>query len=846
MGLIPWGSKVPGIRLEKAQERGITLQQLYQLRNLVQSLCKVKLIRHTRHKQEHVTWAELDMYVICDEVIKKAIWFADPGMRDSIEKGAHPQGYSWVEFVSSQPQKPKIYISHYWGGKFRDFMRMVSRIKFDERMSIKDTIWICTFALNQFGEDFGDSLMKSPFAVSLEASELVVFMIDREAKSLTRSWCGFELWLTADDDQKQLELYTPTGRIGSEKASSGPVFDALGHWNICETDSSQEADRRQIMNLIAGVDELTGIEVAQSGKALLKSGLKSLSDKRLVTGSARLSGTRSEFAHEAHLFQHYQHAFAKVSHVASSKAIRSLGDKSTKGGCVIEERSRRGITLGHLRSLARQVKHMCQRRKLRAPGSSTLLKWDTITTAEVVECVVKPASLEKKRSYVELVSTDPRGQPPYVQIAYCWNDPFCELMCAIEWQAEARSFGDSIPYALDFACINYAAEDECIKPRLSRTTSMMCGQECNRLLVVKGFDQDWVMGALLQATNENRYIDVGSNSGILSFDDPFSDGSLEWGAFDSNLARQLCNLDLVNCQSCDQQGLSTILSEISTSFPGLPEKEAQLRFKLRVRRLAAGPVIRHAAYKNDAQTIRWVSEVPGLRLASKSLKGELGYTALHLAACTGQLDALRTLLEIKSDVNSEDLVGETPLHYAALSGSSAAVRMLLRAMADPGCESATGRTALQVASENAGGFLGVDNTRCVQLLEAAESLGRMLPSEESKQHHPKCSCRSCQGKNARKPTLLSSRSDRFRQSVTFSTKTGDAAPETIHEKESEQTESASGKSLSGRVAVLRHAPLSLRGDGDADSEVLVQEEFKEIAPSGPHLSHHKARCCNQM
>lgn len=30
--------------------------------------------------------------------------------------------YSWVEFVADEPQPAKIMFSHWWGGRFSDFM----------------------------------------------------------------------------------------------------------------------------------------------------------------------------------------------------------------------------------------------------------------------------------------------------------------------------------------------------------------------------------------------------------------------------------------------------------------------------------------------------------------------------------------------------------------------------------------------------------------------------------------------------------------------------------------------------------------------------------------------------
>ncbi len=59
-------------------------------------------------------------------------------------------------------------------------------------------IWICTFANNQFGEDFGPGLNASPFYKAIMTAEGgTVLIVDRDSSSLLRIWCGLELHLTS-------------------------------------------------------------------------------------------------------------------------------------------------------------------------------------------------------------------------------------------------------------------------------------------------------------------------------------------------------------------------------------------------------------------------------------------------------------------------------------------------------------------------------------------------------------------------------------------------------------------------------------------------------------------------
>lgn len=79
-----------------------------------------------------------------------------------------------------------------------------------------------------------------------------------------------------------------------------------------------------------------------------------------------------------------------------------------------------------------------------------------------------------------------------------------------------------------------------------------------------------------------------------------------------------------------------------------------------------------------------------------------GWTALHLAAFFGRLDAVQVLLDGSADVRavSRNSLANTPLH-AATAGKHAGVALaLLSRGADPGAIDAGGYTPLRIAQEN--------------------------------------------------------------------------------------------------------------------------------------------------
>merc|ERR1712107_96180 len=131
-----------------------------------------------------------NMYDIRDLVVKPVIKFVE-SKRDKCGQ------YSWVELVAREPQPPYMLVSHYWGGRFRDFMAAVDRVCTTNMLSTKKSMWVCTFANSQFGEEFGTRLVDSPFAQAVHAAAWgTILIVDRDAGSLKRSWCSVELLYT--------------------------------------------------------------------------------------------------------------------------------------------------------------------------------------------------------------------------------------------------------------------------------------------------------------------------------------------------------------------------------------------------------------------------------------------------------------------------------------------------------------------------------------------------------------------------------------------------------------------------------------------------------------------------
>ena len=80
-----------------------------------------------------------------------------------------------------------------------------------------------------------------------------------------------------------------------------------------------------------------------------------------------------------------------------------------------------------------------------------------------------------------------------------------------------------------------------------------------------------------------------------------------------------------------------------------------------------------------------LGDVERLRDADLSVRGDDGFTPLHLAAFFGGAEAVRTLLArgMPADADAENDIGVRPIHSAAAVGDHESVRALLEAGADP-------------------------------------------------------------------------------------------------------------------------------------------------------------------
>jgi uncharacterized protein len=90
-------------------------------------------------------------------------------------------------------------------------------------------------------------------------------------------------------------------------------------------------------------------------------------------------------------------------------------------------------------------------------------------------------------------------------------------------------------------------------------------------------------------------------------------------------------------------------------------------------------------------------EFLGIEVIDPNQPGALDNTLLHIAARTGTVDDIRTLVSSGTRINTPGDLGNTLLHEAALRGRLDSITELLQLGADPNLRNEFGQTPLEVA-----------------------------------------------------------------------------------------------------------------------------------------------------
>eukprot|EP00931_Biecheleriopsis_adriatica_P124358 TRINITY_DN9948_c0_g1_i4.p1 TRINITY_DN9948_c0_g1~~TRINITY_DN9948_c0_g1_i4.p1 ORF type:complete len:824 (-),score=147.49 TRINITY_DN9948_c0_g1_i4:137-2608(-) len=713
-------------RIANISDRGITVSQLRILSQFVVSLCKTRLLKHTSSRAHEdgrvgkcIHWRDVNLYDITDEVIKKVILHAKPTMLPE-RLSAGQQWCSWVEFVASHPQPAKIMFSHWWGGCFRDTMDMVNMLAKDKGLCASTAIWICTFANNQFGEAFGTRIMDTPFVKAVANAELTVLLVDRSAGSLSRTWCALELYRTAASS-KDLEVYTPLGKVGAGRASSGPLIESVKAFDIRITEASDDSYRRQILNYIAHEDEALGLQREENGTIRLVDGRPALEDMR-EEKEVRMSG-KPELSYESELFKKHAKEFEAVNMKVRMEVYSSVGKHTRPKGCRIEEECYRAVSLGQWRALCRDIASSYKHWKPSQEEYNAYRDGNGLETKplppqavdmnlyELDKYYLGPRRDNEGRSIMEALSSGPQLSQTYVNLAFTMNLGY--VMSAIDYYAEARQLPDSWMFYIEVLAWDGKPKEERAN---GYATAIDLMKECDSMLAImdsglSSVNRLWRLFEFELASRCSLGMYMSCSTGVIACNRPFPDRYWVFGDFDPGIARLLQNIDVSTAHIVNGRDREVFQAFFKSSL-------AAERLQRRLSLWGAGPVLHDAISRNDVAGIKKVFSA-GLTINSPSLLGSHGESALHVACVSGSLQVLEQLLQLKADPNAEDESRATPLHYAAMAGHTEAAKLLIEARADIMHESCDTMTPFEIAATNPAAFLHISTTEVSKLLAPA-------------------------------------------------------------------------------------------------------------------------------
>jgi len=679
------------------EHRAITLGQLRSLQTLLERLCKSGLLVDDLDGTR-IAWPETNMDHINRLVIQRKI--------------PKDQARSWVELVALGPQPPKYFVSHSWGEAFREFMVAIEHFARDRCVRVRDTYWICTFAIDQWDVDLGGQLRDSPFVQALSEAESCVLQLDTRASSLTRVWCLLEVFMILNEPGKDLFVVTPNGLVGSQNVRSGPAIEALRLVDSRTCQASKDVDRRQILNFIANVPEDTGMKKTQSGDLCMPKELDPAFPKD---------------QYEAELIRNHGNAFEvfndEIRRWATDAGSSILPLSLCRLSRVADIRER-GLSLTAIRNLAAHSKALCAAGKMFTYKTTTeTVSWESLEIYDLGWTYLH-LNLQDECSYMEAV--EERGQQPEYSVCMAYSTKLHEVMAAIEWHAEARGLPDNTVYWSWFFSLSRQEVSDYLGRNVSPTecvTEVIEGMVM--VLTANGVDNNGVaVVETLRRTNpvqemfhffmdsefEAKTCDLVCATGALAGTNPFAWSRYEFGLFDPRIAEAILSFDVQKVSSQQQTTKDAFLQ----TLVGTPVDCDRLHsFNRQLQALAVGSLLRRAAYCNDLDGPLGLKQVVGkslVSLTSRRLGGLLGETPLSAAAAKGHLEQIEFLIDSSADPNMGDDKGEAPLHYAALAGQEAAARLLVQRGARATNESHFSERPLDVALHNPAEFVGVDTT----------------------------------------------------------------------------------------------------------------------------------------
>lgn len=210
-----------GCTIAQTEYRAILFRQLRDVCRHLTRRCPLEKWRNF-HKQV-LTPSTVTLYDLARYVIRPC---------------THRRKCSYVELVATHPQRPRWFVSHWWGEYIFDFVACLGAHARDRMPNerLESAYWVCAYANNQWelGEAIADDPGKTTFHRALSLAQGTVAVLDKEGIIFSRIWCCYEahVSLTSSRPGYLFDVYTC---IGNGKAVG--LTDGMAVCDILNQDS---------------------------------------------------------------------------------------------------------------------------------------------------------------------------------------------------------------------------------------------------------------------------------------------------------------------------------------------------------------------------------------------------------------------------------------------------------------------------------------------------------------------------------------------------------------------------------------------------------------------------------
>mmetsp|Transcript_148774 Transcript_148774/g.370698 ORF Transcript_148774/g.370698 Transcript_148774/m.370698 type:complete len:493 (-) Transcript_148774:11-1489(-) len=217
------GLSIPGCWIPEVAMRGITLPQLRAILEDVRQRCP-------EEEWEAGGGPKAGQPLAADEVNLYDT------MKYVILPATKPYECSYVELVAKSPQKPRYFVSHWWGEAVALFIQCLEQHAEDRMFDENVAWWVCAYANNQYKLTAAvtSDPKESAFYQALCIVDGVVSVLDAHGTAFTRVWCVFEVWTALTGKLKadfKYDIYTAKDHqlYGHPRHAVGLVDGAAYH-----------------------------------------------------------------------------------------------------------------------------------------------------------------------------------------------------------------------------------------------------------------------------------------------------------------------------------------------------------------------------------------------------------------------------------------------------------------------------------------------------------------------------------------------------------------------------------------------------------------------------------------